>query len=46
VSFDAGVGSVVAPKLTNETTVTYAISQYPEFAFPAGFVKSAATIGR
>lgn len=35
VSFDAGVGSVIAPKLTNETTVTYAISQYPEFAFPA-----------
>jgi Flp pilus assembly protein TadD len=35
VSFDAGLGLPVAPKLTSEFTVGYAISQYPEFSFPA-----------
>lgn len=35
VSFDAGVGLPLADKLTSEVTGTYAISQYPEFNFPA-----------
>ncbi len=35
VAVDAGVGLPVAPLLTNETTVTYAVSQYPDFvSFP------------
>jgi tetratricopeptide (TPR) repeat protein len=35
VTLDAGVGFPIAPKLTTEVKGSYAVSQYPEFAFPA-----------